>query len=262
MTEYTATRRSSLDPVARNAPPSAEAMPSARSRSWTFPIWTIAGSSPDRTRICANAMNVVGTSTPKYSASADAGTSDASSAACVWNGIAASLSANATHEDHDEQDERRGRLIPSEARRQRERGHAETAAERDEAEVAVRGLRAAIAMHLERERADGDEQSEQQRGVDRDRRREDQDREHGRGDRERGGKEVVRRLVHPHREHQERRACRAARPRRGVPAPTGAREDRAPRPRRPVGRTTTTRDRNGERGEGHRGDEREPLADA
>ena len=65
MTEYTATRRSSVDPVARNAPPSAETLPMPMSRSCTLEICTIAGKSPERVRISASAMNVVGMSTPK-----------------------------------------------------------------------------------------------------------------------------------------------------------------------------------------------------
>jgi hypothetical protein len=58
-------------------------------------------------------------------------------------------------------------------------------------------------MHLEGEGADRHEEPQQKRGVDRDRRREDQDRQDDRGDHERGGEEVVRRLVDPHREHQQ-----------------------------------------------------------
>jgi len=69
----------------------------ARRRSWTLVTCTIAGRSPLPARISAKAMNVTGTRTPKYRASADAGASPARSAACVWNGIAASMSANATN---------------------------------------------------------------------------------------------------------------------------------------------------------------------
>src|SRR6185295_18230716 len=60
-----------------------------------------------------------------------------------------------------------------------------------------------VAVHLERERADRDEQPEQQRRVDGDRRREHEHRYDGGADDERGREEVVRGLVDPDREDEE-----------------------------------------------------------
>src|SRR6185503_14048535 len=61
-----------------------------------------------------------------------------------------------------------------------------------------------VAMDVEGERADGDQQREEQRDVDRDRRLEREDREDRGCGGERGGEEVVGRFVQPYREHDER----------------------------------------------------------
>ncbi|TMF60365.1 MAG: hypothetical protein E6I20_14315 [Chloroflexi bacterium] len=55
------------------------------------------------------------------------------------------------HEDHREENERGRGLVLGEARGERERRDAHTAAKRDEREVARRGLDAPVPLDLERE---------------------------------------------------------------------------------------------------------------
>ena len=114
-------------------------------RSCTFTTWTIAGRRPESVRISTNAINVVGTRTPKYRARADGGTSPARSAACVWNGMA---------EHDDEEHERVRGLFVWEARGEGQCSDAEASPKGDEAEVTGCCLDGAIPMHLERERPD------------------------------------------------------------------------------------------------------------
>src|SRR5258706_3399001 len=106
-------------------------------------------------------------------------------------------------DDRDEQHEGGGWLFAREAPRERQRSHPQAAPEDHKGVVAERGLVAAVAVHLEGERADRYEEREQQRGVDRDGRGEREDGEDRGGGREGGGEEVVRRFVHPHREDEQ-----------------------------------------------------------
>src|SRR5947209_5640873 len=117
------------------------------------------------------------------------------------------------HEDHREENERGRGLVLGEARGERERRDAHAAAKRDEREVARRGLDAPVPLDLERERADRHQESEHEHAADREGGGERDDAEGGRADGERGGKEVVRRLLgddvehedEERREHDERR---------------------------------------------------------
>src|SRR5947208_14695363 len=102
----------------------------------------------------------------------------------------------------DEQHEGVRGLVVRKARGERQRGDTQTSSQRDEAEVAGRGLDRAVAMDLESERPDRHEKAEHQKAEDRERSREYQHAEGSRGNRKRGGKEVIGWRARPEREDQ------------------------------------------------------------
>src|SRR5207245_10251677 len=103
----------------------------------------------------------------------------------------------------DEQHECVRGLVVRKARGERERGDTQTPSQRDEAEVAGRGLDRSVAMNLESERPDRHEKAEHEKAEDRERRREDQHAEGSRADRKRRGEEVIGGLVEPDIENQK-----------------------------------------------------------